>query len=249
MVGKYGTNVSLDYLREDHANWEFPGKPALVLCHMQNNLVGAKGNAMPGWIPKAKKGIDASGMVAACKELADAFRAKGYPVIFIQADGNPCKGAVPSFGETFEQIQKSPSNEEMTKEEHDYLWAVIDEMEYDRVRDYYGINYYMSTFTESGLDTMLRAEGCNTIVWGGFAQNSVIYSSCIGAVDRLYSCVIPVDASYICVPGPYDEKEQERVDRVVAEAIVRHMAPTIAHCTDTAAVLEKLAKLPDLKRK
>ena len=247
-MGKYGKNVALDYLRDNYKDWDFEGrKPALVLCHLQNNLVGAKGSAMPGWIPKAKKGIDASGMVDACKDLADAFRTKGYPVVFIQADGNPVKGVMPDFGETFEQIKKSPVNEEITKEEYDYMWGVIDEMEFDRTRDYYGINWYMGTFTESGLDLILRSQGVDTIVWGGFALNSVIYTSTTAAVDKMYSCVIPVDASYVCVPGPYDETEQERVDRVVAEAIVRHMAPTLARCTDVETVMERFEKLPSLK--
>ena len=245
-MGKYN-NLATDYLRDNYKDWEFTGKPALVLCHLQNNLVGAKGNFMPGWIPKAKKGIDASGMVDACKELADAFRAKGYPVIFIQADGDPVKGVVPKYGETFEQISKGTASGSISKQEYDYMWGVIDEMEYDPKRDYYGINWYMSTFTESGLDLMLRSQGVDTIVFGGFALNSVIYSSSIFAVDKLYSVVMPVDASYVCVPGPYDEKEQERVDRVVAEAIVRHMAPTVARPTDTETVLEKFAKLPSLK--
>lgn len=238
-------NVSLKYLAKNHKDFEFTGKPALVLCHMQNNLVGAKGNAMPGWIPKAKIGINESGMIGQCKILADAFRANGYPVIFVQADGNPLKGAVPKFGEMFRQIEQS--GDYFTQEEYNYLWGVIDEMEYDPKKDFYLINWYASAFALSGLELTLRSQGCDTIVWGGFAQNSVIYSSCIGAVDNLFSNVVPVDASYVCVPGPYSPEEQERADNVVSEAIVRFMAPAVAHLTDTDTVLDKFKKLPILK--
>lgn len=235
-------NASMKYLKPNHADFEFVGKPALVLMHMQNNLVGAKGAAMPGWIPYAKPVIDESGMIDVCRELKDLFHELGLPVIYVQADGNPFNGHTPAYGTMFEQIKKSPVNTEITKEEHDYMWDVIEEMEFDPKRDLKLLNLNCNAFNDSGLEHALRAQGVETIVWGGFSNQAAIYSSSIMAVDNWFNNVIPVDATVVYLaptePG-FDDTTQEKI----TEAFVGFMEPQTSRVTDSATVMKKIREI------
>ena len=148
-------NASMKYLKPDHAQFDLVGKPALVLMHMQNNLVGAKGTAMPGWIPYAKPVIDESGMIDVCIELKNLFHELDLPVIYVQADGNPFRGHVPAYGTMFEQIKKSPASY-ISKEDRDYMWDVIEEMHFDPSRDLKLCNLNCNAFNDSGLEHALR---------------------------------------------------------------------------------------------
>lgn len=235
-------NASMKYLKPNHAEFEFVGKPALVLMHMQNNLVGAKGAAMPGWIPYAKPVIDESGMIDVCRELKDMFHELDLPVIYVQADGNPFNGYMPAYGTMFEQIKKSPVNTEVTKEEIEYMWDVIEEMEYDPKRDLKLCNLNCNAFNDSGLEHALRAMGVETIVWGGFSNQAAIYSSSIMAVDCWFNSIIPVDATVVYLaptePG-FDETTQEKI----TEAFVGFMEPQTSRVTDSATVMKKIREI------
>ena len=76
--------------------WKMEGKPALVLLHYQEGIIG-KGTWIQGWYEPAKKACIASGMFENSKKLADAFRAKGLPVVFVNAIPNPF-GKLPKYG-------------------------------------------------------------------------------------------------------------------------------------------------------
>ena len=235
-------NASMKYLKPNHADFELVGKPALVLMHMQNNLVGAKGAAMPGWIPYAKPVIDESGMIDVCRELKDLFHELGLPVIYVQADGNPFNGYTPAYGTMFEQIKKSPVNTEITKEEHEYMWDVIEEMEFDPKRDLKLLNLNCNAFNDSGLEHALRAQGVETIVWGGFSNQAAVYSSSIMAVDNWFNNIIPVDATVVYLaptePG-FDDTTQEKI----TEAFVGFMEPQTSRVTDSATVMKKIKEI------
>ncbi len=236
-------NPSMKYLKPNHADFELQGKPALVLMHMQNNLVGAKGGAMPGWIPYAKKAIDDSGMIDVCIQLKDLFHELGLPVVYVQADGNPFNGYVPAYGTMFEQIKKSPANTDFaSKAERDYYWDVIDEMEFDPKRDYKLCNLLCQAFNDSGLEHLLRALGVETIVWGGFSNQAAIYSSSIVAADCWFNNIIPADATVVYLaptePG-FDETTQEKI----TEAFVGFMEPQTSKVTDAATVMKKVREI------
>lgn len=232
---------STKYLRPNHMNFEIVGKPALVLNHMQRGLAG-EGLFIPNWGPNAAKGIEASGMVKKCRILADAFRAKNLPVIFVQAIPNPIN-TVPAYGDLYREIEAANvARPYFTDELIRKGLEVMPEMGYVEGKDEVLYNWMLHAFTNSGLDVVLKKHKCETIVWGGFAQNSVVYTSSLVAGDLWYNGIIPVDASYICVP-PMTPGYHEGIDDIAAEAIVRVLAPTINQVTDTATVLEKLRNL------
>ena len=232
---------STKYLRPNHMNFEIVGKPALVLNHMQRGLAG-EGLFIPNWGPNAAKGIADSGMVKKCRTLADAFRAKNLPVIFVQAIPNPI-GKVPAYGDLYREIEAANiARPYFTDELIRKGLEVMPEMGYIEGKDELIYNWLIHAFTNSGLDAVLKKHKCETIVWGGFAQNSVVYTSSLVAGDLWYNGIIPVDASYICVP-PMTPGYHDGIDDIVAEAIVRVLAPTINQVTDTATVLERLSKL------
>lgn len=230
-------NSSLKYLRSNHKDWKMQGKPALILMHMQRGLAG-EGMFIPNWGPHAAKGIADSGMVPKCRELADTFRAKGLPVIFVNAIPNET-GKLPAYGDLFREIEAAKCTRHYLTDE--FMRKGLEVMpEMGQVpSDEVVYNWLIGSFTNSGLDMILRKHKVETLILGGFAQQSVVYSTAIVAGDLLYSCVIPVDASYVCVPavtpGYYDT-----LDDIVSEGLIRVMAPSIAHVTDTADVLSHL---------
>lgn len=231
---------STKFLRPNHMDFEIVGKPALVLNHMQVGLAG-EGTFIPNWGPNAKKGITDSGMVEKCRILADAFRARDLPVIFVNAIPNPI-GRVPAYGDLYREIEAANIARSFFTDEYIRRGLeVMPEMGYIEGKDEVLYNWLLHAFTNSGLDVVLKKHKCETIVWGGFAQNSVVYTSSLVAGDLWYNGIIPVDASYICVP-PSTPGYYEGIDNVVAEAVVRVMAPTINQVTDTNSVLERLKK-------
>ena len=200
---------------------------------------------MPAWIPVAVKGIRASGMIPKCELLADAFRAKNLPVIFVHADGNPI-GAVPAYGDLFRQIEASgkyASRKTLSEEELKLCYAVIPEMEYDPSTDEVLCNWLSSPFNISGLELALKRHKVDTVVWGGFALQSACYTGVNASSDFWFNNILCVDASYVCVP-PVAPGYHEGLDEIVAEAVIRVMAPAVCHCTDTATVIEKLNATP-----
>ena len=78
-------------------NFEIVGKPALCVNHMQRGLAG-EGLFIPNWGPNMPRKELSSGMVEKCRQLADAFRAKNLPVIFVNAIPKPLP-FMPSYGD------------------------------------------------------------------------------------------------------------------------------------------------------
>ena len=68
--------------------WKMEGKPALVLLHYQEGIIG-KGEWIQGWYEPAKQACIKSGMFENTKALLDAFREKDLPVVFVNAIPNP----------------------------------------------------------------------------------------------------------------------------------------------------------------
>jgi nicotinamidase-related amidase len=231
---------STKFLSPDHMNFEIVGKPALVIMHLQRGIAG-EGDFSTNWNLKATTAIRESGMLKNCRELADAFRAKDLPVIFVQAVGNPIR-KVPEYGYFYRQIEAANINRPyFTDEIIRKGLEVIPEMGYVEGKDHVLYAWMAHAFTASGLDFLLKKEKCETIVWGGFAQHSAVYSSSMVAGDLWYNGIIPADASCICVPTPITG-HHEGIDDIVAEAIIGVLAPAVNQVTDTATVLKKLER-------
>jgi nicotinamidase-related amidase len=230
-------NLSMKYLRPDHRNWRLEGKPALVLMHMQKGLAG-EGMFIPNWGPHAAKGIAESGMVRKCRELADAFRYKKLPVVFVNAIPNPIR-KVPAYGDLFREIEAAKLARPFFTD--DFIRKGLEVMpEMGQVEsDEVVYNWMIGSFTNSGLEMVLRKENVSTLILAGFAQQSVVYSTAVVAGDLWFNCVIPVDASYVCVPA-VTPGYHDKLDDIVAEALVRVMGPSLTHMTDTADVIAHL---------
>lgn len=208
-----------------------------MLLHLQRGLAG-EGLFIPNWGPNVRKDIDDSLMVQRCRELADAFRASGLPVIFVNAIPNPI-GVVPAYGDLFHEIEAGSTIEPFfTDERIRRGLEVMPELGYIEGRDELLYSWLIGPFTNSGLDAVLKKHRVDTIVWGGFAQRSVCYTSILAAGDLWYNSVLPVDASVVVTP-PTNPGYHPGLEDIVAEAVVRVLAPSVSKVTDTAAVLDR----------
>jgi len=232
---------STKFLRPDHADFDIVGKPALVLLHMQRGLAG-EGLFIPNWGPKVRGDIDDSLMIRNCDALAKAFRAKGLPVVFVNAIPNPT-GRVPAYGDLFREIEAGRTDRHWFTDERQRAGLEVQvDLEYDAEKDDVLFNWLIGAFTNSGLDVVLRDQGVETIVWGGFAQQSACFNSSIVAGDLWFNSIIPVDASVVVVP-PTTPGYYPGLEDVVAEAVVRVLIPAISQATDTSTVLAKVSEL------
>ena len=234
---------STKHLRPDHADFELVGKPALCLNHMQRGLAG-EGLYLPNWGPNAKEGIENSKMVEKCKMLIDAFHAKELPVIFCNVIPRPLPYGN-AYGDMFRE-QKAAYKARYGGKFVDFFrdeWTrkgseVMPELG-PAEQDFVSYSWNVHPFTNSGLVALLHQLEVHTIIWVGFAQQSVCLTSCAVAADHFYHSIVPVDASYVCVP-PSTPGFYEGLDEVVAEATVKVLLAALAHCTDTKSLIEKI---------
>ncbi|MCD7853379.1 MAG: cysteine hydrolase [Oscillospiraceae bacterium] len=219
-------------------DWNMVGKPALVLLHYQEGIIG-KGTWIQGWYEPAKKACIEAGMFEHTKELLDAFRAKGLPVVFVNALANPF-GKLPAYGYLFDKNREHFNSAPLVEntELADGL-AVMPEME-RRPDEPVLYNWLLAGFTNSGLDAVLRAANVETIVLCGFALNSVVYHTAVQAGDLWYNTIIPSDTSAVYMPRKPGEKPD--IDEVVTGVVLEEMAPSLSLVTTAADVI---AHLPD----
>lgn len=245
-VKTVNNHPSVKYLRKEHDKFDIVDRPALVLNHMQRGLAG-EGMFIPNWGPHAADGIKACGMVDNCRKLVDAFHEAGLPVIFCNAIPKPLP-YMPSYGDLPKEQNAAfpgakmwnPVTDEFTRKGCE----VMPEMGYNEETDYIIYNWHVHPFTCSGLDQLLRVLGCTTVVFCGFAQNSVVYTSCLVAQDYWLNPIVPVDASYVCVQVQ-KEGWHENIDEVVTEAVIRVMLQDVARATTTDALIEKVKNFKD----
>jgi biuret amidohydrolase len=198
------------------SDWQMNGKPALVILHMQQGIVGKNGN-----IPGLYEAVQKSGIIPRQQALLKAFRAKGLPVIFVRAlhvtgAQDPC-GVLPAYGRLCGLIAA-------TKEKPDDL-EIIPE-----VAPHPGepvlTNWMIGAFTNSGLDEVLKARGAATLVLAGCVTHIAVYTAALQAIDRWYSAIIARDAC--TVPPDFAKAEQ---------CVLEMLAPNIALVTDTQDII------------
>ena len=234
---------STKYLRKNHKDFEIAGKPAVVFNHMQVGLCGG-GSFTANWSENAVKQIEETGFIPNCIKLAEAFRAKGLPVVFVNAIPDPF-GILPAYGDLPRELKSTFGARGyprwFTDEWYRKGLEVMPEMNLQDT-DYVLFNWLVHPFTCSGLDRVLRANHVDTIVWAGYAQHSACTTATLVAADYWFNNILPVDASPVVIPGNLPEKH-DGLTEIVAEATVRVQAAQVAHCTDTATVIEKLESL------
>lgn len=221
--------------------WQFPGKPALVLIHMQNGLVGEQ-TQLPNWGADAIVQIRESGMMDRIQDLLAAFRAKKLPIVFVNAHSTGSLGTVPHFGYIYDEMRAAGLDMDLLHDEK--VRRMLDVMpEMNRQPDEgLLINWNLGAFTMSGLDIWLKLRGVNTLVMVGFAGHSAVYTSTVQANDYWYNVVIPRDATAVVnprvgLPAGLDPAEANKmVERVVFDIL----APTYSLVTNSSDVIAHL---------
>lgn len=219
--------------------WEMKGKPALVLLHYQEGIMG-KGEWIQGWYEPAKKRILEVGMIDRTLELLEAFREKNLPVIYVNAIPNPF-GILPEYGYLFDKNREHFCNDPfLENEELRRGEKVMPEMN-RRENEPVLYNWLLAGFTESGLDSVLKGYGVDTVVLCGFALNSVVYHTAVQASDLWYNVIIPSDTSCVYMPRKFPGDRPD-IDDVVTKVVLEEMAPSLSLVTTAADVI---AHLPD----
>ena len=218
--------------------WKLEGKPALVLLHYQEGIIG-KGTWIQGWYENAKKACNEVGMFENTKALLDAFREKNLPVVFVNAIPNPV-GKLPKYGYLMDK-NREHYNDAVMFENEDLIEGlkVMPEME-RRPNEPVLYNWLLAGFTHSGLDAYLRSQDVDTLVICGFALNSVVYHTAVQATDLWYNCIIPSDTAAVYMPRKPGEKPD--IDEVVTKVVLEELAPSLSLVTTAADVI---AHLPD----
>jgi nicotinamidase-related amidase len=173
-------------------DWKMDGKPALIVVHMQQGIVG-KGTFSGAPHEQEIENIKEFGIVDKQKALLKAFRDKKLPVIFVNVLPNPL-GFLPPWGFIFKMTkEKSPvgllDNPALRAEVE-----VIPEME-RKPSDYVLYHTGICAFTNSHLDIVLKHEGVKSVVITGYTGHSSVYNACIQAADLWYSVIIPRDST------------------------------------------------------
>lgn len=219
--------------------WKMEGKPALVLLHYQEGIIG-KGDWVQGWYEPAKERVLQVGMIEHTKVLLKAFREKGLPVVFVNAIPNPI-GKLPKYGFLFDK-NREHYNDAPLVENEDLARGlkVMPEME-RRPNEPVLYNWLLAGFTNSGLDAYLRANNVETIVLCGFALNSVVYHTAVQAGDLWYNTIIPSDTAAVYMPRKFPGDRPD-IDEIVTKVVLEEMAPSLSLVTTSDDVI---AHLPD----
>ena len=221
--------------------WQFPGKPALVVMHMQNGLAGSM-TMMPTWSSDAAVAIRESGMVDRIQDLLAAFRDKQLPICFVNAHSTGSIGTAPEFGHIYKEFRSTRLEMDILHDEklrHDL--DVMPEMNRQRGEGLL-INWNLGAFTMSGLDVWLKLRHVDTIVFCGFAGHSVVYTSTLQACDLWYNVVSPRDATCVLVPRVTlpEGWRMEEADEMVEKVTFDILAPIYSHVTNSADVIAHL---------
>jgi nicotinamidase-related amidase len=201
------------------SDWKMQGKPALVILHMQQGIVGKR-----GVVPGLYEAVQKSGIIPRQQGLIKAFRAKGLPVIFVRAlhitrTQNPC-GALPAYGNLCRLIESSeemPDNMDIIPE--------VAPLPGEPVLT----NWMVGAFNNSGLDQVLKARGAETVVLAGCVTHIAVYTAALQAIDRWYSVIIARDAC--TVPEAFIKAH---------ECVLEMLAPNISLVTKVEDIIKHL---------
>jgi nicotinamidase-related amidase len=199
------------------SEWELVGKTALLVLHMQNAIVKAPSPLEPlGHIRATWE----DGIVPNIQELLKAFRAKGLPVVFVNAY-TPENTKFPVYGRFWPGVQKSKVNFLGTRDVE-----VIDEL-VPLPGEPLFYNWPFGVFQGNDLEQYLVDQGVETVVLAGVATGMAVGTAAFALADRLYNIIVPLDTA---TDG----------NKELHEVIFKSMIPAIALVTTTEDVIAHL---------
>lgn len=199
------------------SEWSMAGKPALLIVHMQNALCKV-GGSLEG-MGHCEAARDA-GIIPNIQALQKAFRAKGYPVVFVVAQ-HPEKFKVPAYGPFWPAARDLAVNLAGTEDVQ-----VIDELAPAEGESVF-YNWPFEVFRGNELEQYLHDQDVETVVLTGVATGMAIGHASFGLADRLFSLIVPSDT---CA--------DERAD--LHKAVLEQMLPPIGLITTTEDVVSRL---------
>ncbi len=194
--------------------WRLVGKPALIIIHMQHAIADEGGTvAFLGHARAARE----SGIIGRQRSLLGAFRAKGLPVVFVNAF-TP-KTTFPAYGRFWTAIRKTKANLPGTKDVeviHELAPLPAEPVLY---------NWPFGIFTGNNLREVLGGLGVETLVLAGVATDMAVLTAVFQSSDLLYNLIVPSDASTSANPK-FHEAAMEMIDAI---ALVTTTEDVIAH--------------------
>jgi len=192
-------------------------KTALVLIDLQHGIVA------PPSVP-----LSGAEVVARGKELADAFRSRGLPVVLVNVAFSPDFGDAPKGRDDEEPETEEP--EEPGEPEDEGMPAdfavIVDELGAQDT-DIRVTKHQWGAFHGTDLDTQLRRRGVTQIVLAGLVTSRGVDTTAREAYAHNYSVAFAVDAM---------------ADRgiEVHENAIERIFPQIGQRATTAEILELL---------
>ncbi len=207
--------------------WSFDGRPALIINHMQEGIVGT-GRFTGAPVDQQQAYLESHPQIIANqKKLLAAFREKGFLRIFISVIPDPI-GYVPKWGFIFQMLDRCAPHGHLDNPDVAAMAQVIPALGREPQELLLG-HTGTCLFTGSNLNEVLRHHGVTDLVITGFTAHSTVYNSVIQATDMYYSVVVPGDSTGS--PGR---------DAACAEIVLSQMMRMYALVTTTDDVIAHL---------
>jgi nicotinamidase-related amidase len=198
-------------------DWALVGKTALLFVHMQNAIVKAPSPLEPlGHI----RATEEDKIIPNMEKLLKAFRAKGLPVVFVNAY-TPEEIKLPVYGRFWPSLSRNRVNYKGTPDVE-----VIDELKPLSGEPVF-YNWPFGIFQGNDMEKYLADQGVETIVLVGVATGMAVGVAAFALADRFYNIIVPSDTA---TDG---NKELHKV-------IFKAMLPAIALVTTSDDVIAHL---------
>lgn len=188
-------------------------KTALVLIDLQHGIVA------PPAVPRSGAEVVARG-----KELADAFRAHGLPVVLVNVAFSPDFGDAPKGRDDEEPEPDDDEDEGMPAD----FAVIVDELGAQET-DIRVTKHQWGAFHGTDLDTQLRRRGVTQIVLAGLVTSRGVDTTAREAYAHNYSVAFAVDA----MADHGIEVHENAIERIF---------PQIGQRATTAEILDVLDK-------
>ena len=197
--------------------WTLVGKTALLFVHMQNAIIKAPSVLEPlGHIRATQE----DKIIPNMEKLLKAFRAKGLPVVFVNAY-TPEETKLPVYGRFWPSLSRNRVNYKGTPDVE-----VIDELKPQPGEPVF-YNWPFGIFQGNEMDKYLTDNGVETIVLAGVATGMAVGVAAFALADRFYNTIVPSDTA---TDG----------NKELHEVIFKAMLPAIALVTTSDDVIAHL---------
>ena len=197
--------------------WTLVGKTALLFVHMQNAIVKAPSVLEPlGHI----RATEEDKIIPNMEKLLKAFRAKGLPVVFVNAY-TPEETKLPVYGRFWPSLSRNRVNYKGTPDVE-----VIDELKPQGDEPVF-YNWPFGIFQGNDMEKYLAGKGVETIVLAGVATGMAVGVAAFALADRFFNVIVPSDTA---TDG----------NKELHEVIFKTMLPAIALVTTSNDVIEHL---------